>query len=364
MRRYQSNAIEIDVVEIRSEGSALLPQVSLTIDEMRQSLEKVFRANACSQPVAAVLADNCASAERDGSRSHGLFRMEGYVSSLRSGWVDGRAEPVIEDCAPGFLRVDARNGFAVPAHHAARDLLEQKVRRNGIAVLAIRDSHHLGAVYLDVEAYAEKGLVALSVVNSMAVVVHPGGRKPVYGTNPVAFAAPRAVGAPLLFDLATSAMAHGDVRAARREGLTLPDGVGIDALGQPTRDPGAILEGGALLPFGGHKGAAVALMVEILCAALVGGRFSHEVDWGTHPGAQTPRTGQTLILIDPSCGSAGLAPFAERVEHLSGFILSDKDSRLPGEKRLASRALAAERSILVDADEWRSILSLGSEPAA
>jgi delta1-piperideine-2-carboxylate reductase len=338
-------------------------ELSISLDVLTATLRDILVAHGCSDTVADALAANCASATRDGSKSHGLFRMAGYVSTLRSGWVDGRAEPVVEDVAPGFVRVDARNGFTLPAHAAARSLLEEKARQNGIAILAIRDSHHLGALYLDIEPYAQAGFVALSVINSMAVVVHPGGNKPVYGTNPVAFAAPRGEGAPLVFDMATSTMAHGDVRVAAREGRSVPEGVGVDAKGSPTTDPSAILEGGALLAFGGHKGTAIALMVELLCAALVGGQFSFEVDWSAYPGAQTPRTGQTIILIDPTRASAPLAPFADRVELLVQSILGSGDVRLPGEKRLACRR-AAEAGIVVDAAQWQSILDLKDRTSA
>ncbi len=103
-----------------------------------------------------------------------------------------------------------------------RPLLLEKVRRNGIALLAIRDSHHFAALWPDVEPFADEGLVALSVVNSMACVVPHGGQKALFGTNPLAFAAPRAGGDPLVFDMATSAIAHGDVQIAAREGRLLP----------------------------------------------------------------------------------------------------------------------------------------------
>ncbi len=179
----------------------------------------------------------------------GYFRIPGYVSTLDSGWVNGKAVPVVEDVASGFVAVDAGNGFAQPALAAARPLLVAKARSAGIAILAIRNSHHFAALWPDVEPFAYEGLVALSVVNSMTCVVPHGADRPLFGTNPIAFAAPRADGEPIVFDLATSAIAHGDVQIAARKGELLPPGMGVDSLGQPTRDPKAILEGGALLPF-------------------------------------------------------------------------------------------------------------------
>jgi len=311
----------------------------------------ILERHGCAPRVARLLAENCAAAERDGAHSHGLFRMKGYVSTLKVGtWVDGRAEPVVEDVAPGFLRIDARNGFTVPALAAGRDLAVAKARANGAAVIAIRNSHHLGALSLDVEPFAEQGLVALSFINSMASVAPQGGRKAVLGTNPIAFATPRAGGLPLVFDMATSVMAHGDVQLAAREGRALPPGAGIDREGNPTTDPKAVLDGGALLAFGGHKGAALSLMVEVLCAALVGGKFSKEVDLKQHPGATTPHTGQSFILIDPQAGRGSLPAFADRVEELLQAVHDAGQNRLPGDRRHAARADAAAHGIPVSAE--------------
>ncbi len=319
---------------------------NLGLDELTGLLEKIFLRHGTSPEVAGVLAQNCAGAERDGAHSHGVFRIPGYVSTLKSGWVNGQAVPVVEDVASGFVRVDAGNGFAQPALAAARGLLVEKARSAGIAVLAIRNSHHFAALWPDVEPFAYEGLVALSVVNSMTCVVPHGADRPLFGTNPIAFAAPRADGDPIVFDLATSAIAHGDVQIAARKGERLPAGMGVDGLGQPTQDPKAILEGGALLPFGGHKGSALSMMVELLAAALTGGHFSFEFDWSNHPGARTPWTGQLLIVIDPS--KAAGQSFAERSQELVRQMHGVGLKRLPGDRRHHQRAKSVAQGIALD----------------
>src|SRR3546814_525695 len=172
-------------------------------------LEKVFLRHGTSAEVAQALAENCAGAERDGAHSHGVFRIPGYVSTLQSGWVNGQAVPTVEDVASGFVRVDAGNGFAQPALAAARPLLVAKARSAGIAVLAIRNSHHFVPLWTDGDPFAYEGLVALSVVNSMTCVVPHGAYRPLFGTTPIVFAAPRADGEPIVFDLDTSAIAYG-----------------------------------------------------------------------------------------------------------------------------------------------------------
>ena len=329
---------------------------SIGFTELVTLLKDIFSRHGASPEVARVLADNCARAERDGAHSHGVFRIPGYVSTLDSGWVNGQAVPVVEDVASGFVRVDAANGFAQLALAAARPLLVAKARSAGIAVLAIRNSHHFAALWPDVEPFAEEGLVALSVVNSMTCVVPHGADRPLFGTNPIAFAAPRADGPPIVFDLATSAIAHGDVQIAARQGERVPPGTGVDSLGQPTQDPKAILEGGALLPFGGHKGSALSMMVELLAAALTGGNFSFEFDWSNHPGAKTPWTGQLLIVIDPS-KTAG-QDFAQRSQELVRQMHAAGLRRLPGDRRHRTRAKAEREGIMLDGDELARLREL------
>ena len=322
-------------------------------------LQGIFLRHGTSPEVAAVLANNCAGAQRDGAHSHGVFRIPGYVSTLKSGWVNGQAVPVVEDVASGFVRVDAQNGFAQPALAAGRELLVEKARSAGIAVMAIRNSHHFAALWPDVEPFAYEGLVALSVVNSMTCVVPHGADRPLFGTNPIAFAAPRADAEPIVFDLATSAIAHGDVQIAARKGERLPPGMGVDSLGQPTTDPKAILEGGALLPFGGHKGSALSMMVELLAAALTGGNFSFEFDWSNHPGAKTPWTGQLLIVIDPS--KAAGQNFAERSQELVRQMHAVGLHRLPGDRRHRERRKAESAGIVLDDEILAQLHSLAED---
>jgi len=317
--------------------------ILLSLPELAALLARIFRVNGCSEMVAETLARNCAMAEAAGSYSHGVFRIDGYISTLRSGWVDGRAVPVIEQAAPGFLRVDAQNGFAQPSLSAARTQFETMIRHTGIALLAIRNSHHFGALWPDVEPFADDGLIALSVVNSFACVVPVGGTKPLFGTNPISFAAPVAGAAPLVFDFATTVMAHGDVQIAAREGRSLPPGVGCDKTGAPTQDPAKILDGGALLPFGGHKGSAISMMIELLAAGLTGGNFSFEFDWSDHPGAKTPKTGQLLIGIDPA--HAGGDVFARRSRNLIDALTASGYETYPGARRAAGRRAGGDERI-------------------
>ncbi|MDQ7246351.1 Ldh family oxidoreductase [Dongia sedimenti] len=336
----------------------------IPFDALVAKIAALFRANGCTDPVAAVLADNCAGAERDGCKSHGLFRIPGYVASLRCGWVDGAARPRIEVSAPGLIRVDGANGFAQPALAEVRARAAATARSQGIVLVAIRNAHHFSALAPDVEPFAEDGLLAIAMVNSNCEVAPFGGRKAVFGTDPMAFAAPRSGHPPLVFDQATSVVANGEVRLAARRGEDLAPGTGIDRAGNPTGDPKAILDGGALLPFAGHKGNALLIMIEILCAAIGGGRFSHEIDRTGFESGQTANTGQTLIVIDPTAGGGALPDFVGRVESLLSAAREAGQERFPGDRRLACRRDSYSRGIEVSQETMDSIEALSqTDPA-
>jgi delta1-piperideine-2-carboxylate reductase len=169
------------------------------------------------------------------------------------------------------------------------------------------------------------------------------------------FAVPRAPD-PIVFDQASSGWSNGDVQIARREGRALPPGIGVDRDGNPTTDPDAVLEGGALLPFGGHKGSSIAMMMEIMGAALAGGDYSFEIDWSAHPGAATPHGGQTYILIDPNRGNT--RDFADRVETLIEAIHDAGQERLPADRRYANRRANERDGIPVSAAELARLRGL------
>lgn len=324
--------------------------------DLSDLVARVFVVHGMSVANAAVVAEVVAGAERDGTLSHGLVRLPGYISTLKSGWVDGHAVPQLIDSQPGLLAVDARNGFAQVALAAAREKFISKTRAAGIAGLTLRNSHHFASLYPDVECLAEQGLVALAFLNSRSRLVPSGGATKLFGSNPMAFACPRAGGPPLVFDQASSVMAQGEILLAAQHGRTLPEGVGVDVTGQATTDPQAVLDGGALLPFGGYKGSSIALMIELLAAAVTGGEFGFEDASTAFPGAQSSRAGQLIIAIDPELSAGTL--FRDRVEGLLTRVAHNGDARLPGERRRAAREDAMHNGIAVEQAALDRIRSL------
>ena len=330
--------------------------IVLSVAELTDLVAEVLARHGLAQDSAGAVARVVAAAERDGSRSHGLFRLPGYVATLKSGWIDGKAQPIVTDAAPGLVAVDAANGFAQPALAAGSPLLIEKARSQGIAALAIRNSHHFAALWPDVEPFAEAGFVALACVNARSRVAPWGARKKFLGTNPMAFACPRAGAPPLVWDQASSVIAQGEVLLAAKDGHALADGIGLDAEGQATTDPKAVLDGGAMLPFGGHKGSGIAFMVEILAAAVTGGRFGFEDGSAAFPGAQTSNAGECVILIDPA--RTGGPDVGSRIAGLLEGLAGAGASRLPGDARYARRRKSIAEGISIPTETYETVQRL------
>lgn len=319
--------------------------VRLSLDEVHALAGEVFLAHGASPEQTRAVADTVTAAERDECRSHGLFRVPGYVASIRSGKVDAAAAPVVETLAPGVVRVDGRGGFAPLALEAGREPLAERARTQGIAALALTDTYHFAALWPETEALAERGFAAFAFVAAMAYVAPAGGKKPLYGTNPMSFAWPREGRPPLVFDQASSASARGEIMLHQRDGKPLPPGWGIDADGAPSTDPGAVLAG-AQLPFGGYKGASIALMIELLAGALVGDLFSFEASEADNGDGGPPRGGELVVAIDPArCGAGGNA--LGHAEALFARVLAEEGARLPSDRRYAARRRTPSEGVLI-----------------
>lgn len=330
--------------------------IRLSLAEAETLAFDTLRANGASREAARATARALAAAEADGQAAHGLSRVPSYALQVRSGKVQGGAVPVLTHPAPGVLRVDAGLGFAYPAIDVALDALIPLTRAQGIAAAAIHHSHHFGQVGAHAERLAEAGLVALIFGNTPKAMAFHGGSRAMLGTNPLAFAAPTGDGTPaLVIDLALSVAARGKIVAAQKAGKPIPEGWAVDAAGQPTTDPTAALAG-TLSPIGGAKGGALALMVEILGAALTAGAFGWEASSFFDAEGKAPDMGHLFIAIDPGPASGGA--FAARMSTLLAMMAEESAVRLPGSRRLAARDTARTQGIEITAALHAEILAL------
>ena len=309
--------------------------VSLTLDGIFNLAKKTLLSNHCDDETATILADLIMKAERDGSLSHGLFRLPAYVSGLKSGKINGKARPEVKKISPSVIKVLGNNCLAPMVLNKGLPELIKTAKENGVAVLAINNSHHMAAMWPETEAVAEEGLVAFACTSYKPAVAPAGAIKPLFGTNPISFAWPRPGKTPVVFDMATASMAMGEVQVAKREGHKVPLGTGLTKEGKETIDPAEIVDGGVLLPFGGYKGSGIAMMVELLAGALVGDNFSFETAAKDNNDGGPPSGGEFILAISPDKISG--SGWDKHADEFFKKMSSMEGVRLPGERRHKNR---------------------------
>ncbi len=313
------------------------------MDDAKDLCSRVFIRAGASKRNAEITARALVRAEADGQRGHGLSRVPSYTAQLRSGKVNGLAEPNIIDVRPGLFRVDAGFGFAYPALEMALPELGRRVETQGIGAAAIFRSHHFGVAGQPCEDLAAKGMVAFIYGNTPKAIAPFGATQKVLGTNPVAFAAP-GKNEPLVIDFALSVVARGKIMAARQAGSKIPEGWALGPDGEPTTDPETALQG-SMVPIGGVKGAALALMIEVMSACLAGAALGVEAGSLFEADGPPPNLGQVLIAIDAGALSGG--SFADRLEALAEIYENIDGVRFPGLGRLQHRQISNERGLSV-----------------
>lgn len=333
-----------------------MSETRIPVAELQGLVARYMSAANVSEANAAAIARGLVGAEIDGQKGHGLSRIDSYAGQARSGKVDGHAEPSLLLTRPGAAMIDVGHGFSFRALELATDCLPAMAATTGVAAAGLFRSHHAGALGQPVERLANAGMLALMFANTPQAMTAWHGHRAVFGTNPIAFAAPRRAAFPLIVDLALSQVARGKLLAAAKKGESIPEGWAKDSEGLPTTDAKAAL-GGTLEPIGGSKGAALALMVEVLAASLVGANHAFEASSFFEPDGPSPAVGQLLIAISPAA-FAGSDIFAHRLETLVTAIESDEDARLPGSRKPQMRAAAARDGLAVSDDVLAKLRSV------
>lgn len=337
-----------------------VPGVRLSLDEVRVLARTTLRLVGLAPDHADALADTMVAGERDGCASHGIYRLLVAVASIRAGTVTVDARPVVGEPASALIRVDGGGGFAQLAFARGLPHLVEKTRRHGIAAMALTDVVHFAALWPEVEAVAAHGLVALALTPSHAWVAPAGGTQPVFGTNPIAFGWPRPDGPPFVFDFATSAVARGEIELHRRASRPVPDDWGYDAHGCPTTDAAALLDG-AMRTFGGHKGSALATMVELLSGPLIGELTSAESLARDDGRGGSPIGGELIVAIDPAGFlGAAVAEHLRRAEAVFDGIVR-QGARLPSARRYAARARSLREGVVIPAALFADIQRIRTE---
>ncbi len=337
---------------------------TLTVQALQERVDAIFRKAGLNGIQAGALARVIVAGERDACKSHGIYRIEGALRTVKAGKVKPDAVPeLLLKEGSAIVKVNAKGGFANPAFELGLPALVERARSCGLAALVINDCTHFSALWSEAEALTEQGLAVLVMCPSYATVAPTGGNKPLLGTNPFAFGWPRAGQPPYVFDFATSVAARGEIELHRRAGKSLPEGWAIDADGNPTTDPEAALAG-AMLPFGGHKGSAIGTMIELLAGIMIGDLTSPEVLDYLGTTALAPFHGELIIAFSPEAFAAGRPgnPFV-RAETLFEAIVG-QGARLPSQRRYVARAQSEAGGItLTDAEikQLERLFALGLE---
>ena len=318
----------------------MISKVRISFESAQHLAHKALVAQGADDLVATSVASALVLADADGQPGHGLSRIPSYIDQMHCHKVDGMALPFIQNKSHQSIEINANGGFAYPAISlAVEELLDSCRARGGIVMAAIVGSHHCGVAGHPVEKLAQEGFLGLMLANTPKAMHAFGGAKPIFGTNPIAFACPRKSHDPIVLDLSLSIAARGKIVQSAGQGIDIPDNWGVDEQGQPTTNPKEVLKG-SLNAIGGTKGMALALMVEILAGAFVNSHFGFQASSFFDQEGGPPRVGQLLICMNPLEFNPG---FFKQIETLVEKILEEQPARLPGSKRFANRK-AAEHS--------------------
>lgn len=270
----------------------------VTIDpaELEAWVDHVLRETGASEAAAAATAHALTSASRRGLDSHGVEYLHYYLPKLASGVTRGDVEPSVVVELPALAIVDGNAGMGAYVARFSMGLACDKAREVGAAIVGVRNSSHFGAASVYAEQAAARGCVGISLSNSDPGLAPLGALEPVLGTNPLAIAAPAgSSGVTPSLDMAMSTVAFSHVIRAGRAGESIPDDWAIGADGRPTEDPHAAHSG---LPFGGHKGFALAFMIDILAGCLTGGASSQDIRVESPEMSEPQNTSHLFIAID------------------------------------------------------------------
>lgn len=325
--------------------------------ELEALATRILVAAGASTADAATVARSLVRSDLLGHDSHGVRRVIDYVTRIHNGLIDPRAEPKAETTRPGTVVVHGRRAFGQLAALRAVRELQSLVPRQGSGVAVVRECNHIGRLGEYVAMLADQDLIGLAFGNADPTVAPYGGRERRLGTNPLAWAVPRDPGLPpVVMDWATSGIAEGKLRVARDRGEQVADGLVLDAAGRPSTTPADFYQGGALLPFGGHKGYGLSVLIEIVGGLLSG------IGIGSMPGFREG-WGTVLVAFD----IAAFLPVREFRAQTERFCQALAETPLaegasevlvPGEPEERIRLERTRDGIPVTENTWRELNAL------
>jgi LDH2 family malate/lactate/ureidoglycolate dehydrogenase len=339
-----------------------LPVVSA--DELRTMLIAVYERRGVPADEAAAVADHQVEANLIGHDSHGAIRTVDYVRRIEKGDIVPGAPFEVEQETATTAVINGNWGFGFVQTARAMRLAIDKARTHGVAAVTIRYQSHMGRLGAYAEMAAAEGMISLITADSgrgPKSVVPYGGAKARLGTNPICFSVPTG-GAPLVLDIATSAVAGGKVAVARNEGVAIEPGLLVDADGRPSTDPNAYFAGGALLPLGGsqaHKGYGLSVIVEVLCGLLTGLGYGVAAD-ARHNDGNFIAVFDVARFRDPSEFAADVDAFVDFLKDTPPAP-GHTEVLVPGEIEARTAEIRRAQGVTIDETTWQQLMALSGE---
>ena len=334
--------------------------MKVAVEDVRKLAEGILLANGVPAGHTRTQAGLFIEAEMRAIPSHGLLRLRRVIERIHSGLSNPTTRGNQEWTARSFLSVDGERGLGPVIAMAALDTIIPRAREDGIAIAAIRNTNHLGALAYYAEHVAKEGLTCIALTISEALV-HPwGGRKAMIGTNPIAIGVP-ADPTPMVLDMATGLVSMGKIHDHANRGAPIPLGWALDENGDPTTDASAAKKG-AIAPFGGPKGYALGIAFEVLVASLAASAIGTGVK-GTLDSVNVSNKGDIFIVIAPPHAQAAKALVTDYLNEIRAAAPSDPEHPVlaPGDRAHAARAQSEKRGMFIDDGLWADLQKLSQE---
>lgn len=334
-------------------------------EQVARLVTTIATAAGVSLPDSDILADALVDADVHGTSTHGVSRLNIYVRRIQKGLINPKAELIVERRRAGTLAVDAANGLGQVQAMKTLELLVPMARENGVASATIRNSQHFGALSYYCNWAAEQGLILFATSNCEPAMSPEGACRAFFGTNPIAASFPTGKGYPVKVDLATSVTARGNIISAQKRGQPIPEGWALTVDGEPTTDASAALAG-TVLTMAGHKGYALALMVEVFSSVLSGAAVGPNIGSMYKNMDRKQDVGHFFFLLDISA-FMDVSEFKKRLDDAIDEIKSSRkrpgvtEILIPGERSHQKALENAAQGIFIDESTLKELQTLCHE---
>tara|TARA_B110000003_G_scaffold268374_1_gene297792 strand:- start:3176 stop:4183 length:1008 start_codon:yes stop_codon:yes gene_type:complete len=328
-------------------------KITLNIVEARSLIWNALVGSGTSPENAEYFTEAILDTELSGLEGHGFYWLQYYCAHLRSDKVDGKAVPYVEQVSETSFRVNAKHGFAHPAIEAGFQRLIPAAKKHGVAAMGVYNSYNAATLGFHTGYLAGAGLLAIGAANAVPNLAPVGGKTPIIGTNPISYAVPAPNGeVAFLVDQSATHVAWTAVKRAAEAGEPIPLGWALDEDGNPTTDAEAGLAG-SMAPAGGVKGFSIGLLVEVLCAALAGGKLGPDQGSFTDDDGKPIDNGQFFVAFDPGKFSGG--SFDQKITALVASITEQDGARLPNARRSKNKKRLTREGLTLELELYRKL---------